>query len=659
MGISEEDLARVREATDLVALVGLHTALRRQGRRWVGLCPFHAEKSPSFSVNAEEGLYYCFGCKASGDAITFVRDTEHLDFADAVERLAARAGITIERQTGLGAPEQHWRQRLFDAMAEAVEFYHQRMLFSPDAARAREYLRSRGYDGDIVRKFKLGWAPSDWDALSSAVRWPERLLKDTGLGMVNKIGRKQDFFRARVIFPIFDPAGRAVALGGRVLPEPGQLTRPSPFSSEPKYRNSPETPIYSKRRVLYGLNWAKDEAARLDEIIVCEGYTDAIAFYQAGMARAVATCGTTLTEDHVKLLSRHAHRLILAYDADPAGQRAIEQYYTWEHRYELDVRVADLPSGMDPAEVALKDREALSNAVSKAKTLLGYRVDRILGASAQKGELAYAEGRARAGELALRAVAEHPSDLVRDQYVMMIADRCRIEPERLRALLARLRASSASIALASASSRQASQHRLQEPQDGGLLEPSPGVRATLRKDSRITEQQGAIVSDKAGPGGRRDLKAPSRPGLEALRLAVHRPDLAAGRLEWVLFSDPVQRRAFQALAGANNLHQAISAADAEAADLLLMVAAEPDEVVPDAEGVIAHLVREATRRALAELSVAARLASSDEERTSIAREDAWARLMLEELAPDGTSPAAVAEAADHLLAWLLRREEDR
>jgi len=211
VGIPDEDVAQVRAQTDIVALIGEHAALKRVGRRWTGLCPFHTEKTPSFSVNAEEGFYYCFGCQASGDAITFVREMEHLDFVDAVRLLADRAGVALHEDAEVGKDRKR-RVELLEALERAVVWYHERLLRAPDAGPARDYLRSRGYDGDVVRRFRLGWAPDDWDALSRALKLSDRVLTDSGLGFVNKRGRAQDAFRARVLFPICDPSGRPVAL---------------------------------------------------------------------------------------------------------------------------------------------------------------------------------------------------------------------------------------------------------------------------------------------------------------------------------------------------------------------------------------------------------------------------------------------------------------
>jgi len=222
MAIPDDDVAAVRSATDILALIGEYTPLKRVGRRYVGLCPFHAEKTASFSVNAEEGLYYCFGCQVSGDAITFLRNIEGCDFVEAVERLAARAGIAIRHDTGgKDQPDREGRKALLGVMERAVAFYHEELLSQPDAKRARQYLRSRGYEGETVRQFGLGWAPEAGRSLVEAVRAPADLLVKAGLAHEAQ-NRLRDAFRGRVIFPIFDPAGKAIGLGGRILPGAGE-----------------------------------------------------------------------------------------------------------------------------------------------------------------------------------------------------------------------------------------------------------------------------------------------------------------------------------------------------------------------------------------------------------------------------------------------------
>ena len=580
MGIVDEDVARVRAATDFVQVASEHLALKRVGQRWVGLCPFHAEKSASFSVNADEGLYYCFGCQAKGDVITFVREVEHLDFVGAVERLAGRAGIELRYDDASEGKDRQRRSRLVEAMEQAVDWYHQRLLTASDAAPARAYLRSRGYDGDVVRAFRLGWAPDDWDGLARALRLPDDILKDTGLGILNRRDRQQDSFRARVLFPIFDAAGKAVAFGGRSLPG----------VDGPKYKNSPETKLYSKSRTLYALNWAKGEVVSSGEVVVCEGYTDVIGFFGAGVRRAVATCGTALADEHFRMLKNFARRIVLAYDADAAGQAAAERFYDWERRYEVDVAVAALPPGSDPGDLAREDPEALRRAVADAKPFLAFRLDRVLAAA----DLRAPEGRARAAEAAMAVIAEHPSELVRDQYLMQVADRCRVDADQLRR--------------------------------------GPG------RSSAATRRPGGLpMAPRPDPGG---------PELEALRLAVHRRNEVTPRLHPVLFADERNLAAFAALVNTATVHEAIAGADPDAADLLQRLAVE--ESSADPADVVARLVDRATHRALAALEADARAAP--EQALAVSDSVGWLKLTMADL-PD-------AEAAARLVAWLVQWGEE-
>jgi DNA primase len=613
VAILEEDVARVRAATDIVALIGEHTGLKRSGRKFVGLCPFHEEKTGSFQVNSEEGLYYCFGCRASGDAITFVREKEHLDFVEAVRRLADRAGITITEDAAATADNRR-RAPIYKVVSDAVDWYHERLISAPDAGAARDYLRSRGYDGETVRRFKLGWAPDEWDALARELKVGAKLFTDSGLGFVNRAGRQQDQFRARVLFPIFDPSGKALAIGGRVLPA-GQ-------ASAPKYKNSPETAVYSKRRVLYGLNWAKSDVISSGEVIVCEGYTDVIGFFSAGLPRAVATCGTALGEDHFRMLSNFASgRMVLAYDADSAGQAGASRVYTWERQHKVDVAVADLPPGSDPGELARTDPEALREAVSKAKSFLTFRIDRIFGSA----NLKTAEGRAKAADSALGAVLEHPNPLVRDQYLMQIADRCRVEPAALR-------------------------ERME------VLEKSPENPEKERGDQG--RPKGTTIrsgSDRAGSQdrqGRATVKHDGpRPGLDALRLAIHDPESIEDRLERILFVDDLQTRAFDALASAETVIKAIDMVeddDPDVAELLRRLAVEEPTV--NADECVVQLVRTAARRSFSAIEAEARL---DPDRfESLSAVSGKVPLDLELI---DTSEAGL-EAADRLLAWLRTRE---
>ncbi|NNE73809.1 MAG: DNA primase, partial [Acidimicrobiales bacterium] len=425
MGIMDDDIVKVREATDIVRIISEHVALKRVGRRWSGLCPFHNERSPSFSVNPELGLYHCFGCKESGDAISFVRQTQGLDFVSAVEFLAGKAGITLRYDSKQQGEQSSKKKRAFALVEKALDFYHDRLLSAPDAGPARGYLKSRGYDGDLVRLFKLGWAPDDWDTLAKHLGASDRDLKDAGLGFVNRRGRQQDFHRNRILFPIFDIQGRPIAFGGRKMPD----------DEGPKYRNtSDECVLYDKSRTLYGLHWAKEDMVRArdnGEAIICEGYTDVHGFHQVGMPRAVATCGTALTEEHVKQLTKFAHRLVLAFDADEAGQSAAERIHQWEQSHGIDVVVANLPEGQDPGDLARSDPDRLREAVEQALPFMQFRLNRVFGA----GDFSTPESQARVAQDALLVIRANTNDLVRDKYIMQVADRCGVDPGRLRTMI--------------------------------------------------------------------------------------------------------------------------------------------------------------------------------------------------------------------------------
>ena len=597
MGILDEDVARVREATDLVALAAEHLALKRVGRRYTGLCPFHTEKSPSFTINPELGVYYCFGCQARGDAITFIREVEHLDFVEAVERLAARANVTLRYDDASFSRERARKQRLHDTVAAAIAFYHRLLLESSEAGGARRYLRGRGFEGDAARRFSLGYAPDSFDALSLHLQ-REKLARDdivdAGLAFVNKANRLQDSFRERLMFPIWDGRGDPVGFGGRTLTDQG-----------PKYKNSAETPIYHKSRLLYGLNWAKGEIVARGEVVLCEGYTDVMAFHLGGVPQAVATCGTALADDHFAILKNLARKITLAYDADAAGQAAADRCYAWEQRYEVQFQVADLPAGRDPADVWNDDPEALAGAVARAAPFLEFRVDRLLDAA----DLASLEGRARAAERAAALVGEHPSDLVRDQYVMKLASRLDIDADRLRSAVVRARS---------------------------------GERAAGPR--REVGSPGAAV-----PGAGVDRRE-----VDALRWALHAPELVGPRRAASLFFDPVARAAFETLAGASEFLGALGSASPEVAALIERLAVEDPEVGGEepetlVQHVVVNLVEASSQRLLASM-----LRGGDERTPEL---KALIDVLVRER--DAGVWGAAEQAAQQLVGWMTRAAEWR
>ena len=532
MAIADDDIERIRSTVSIVDVVGQHVQLKRTGRNWVGLCPFHAERTPSFNVREETGRYRCFGCDKSGDVFTFVQEVEHTDFIGSVEYLANRAGIQLTEASPGRSKERARRKKLVEAMNSAVEWYHQRLLTSPDARPARAYLRDRGLAGDIARQFKLGWAPDDWDALARGSGIDETLLRDNGLVFRNSRNRLQDSFRARVLFPIFAENGDAVAIGGRILPG----------STDPaKYKNSSETPIYTKSKTLYGLNWAKADIVNANQVIVCEGYTDVIGFHRAGLPRAVATCGTAFTEDHVRLLKRYASRVVLAFDADAAGQGAAERFYEWEEKYQVEVSVAAFPGGKDPGEMAQTDPEGLAKAVSEAKPFLGFRLGRVVDGKAPQSP----EAVARLAEAAMSVVNEHPNVNIRKLYAGQVAAQVGMPVNDLVAIAER---------------------RVRRPH----------VNVARPKHRQERRENAEFV---------------------AIALLVQNWDAIASWLVEALFADEVYRRAFLAVAeSAGVLNEALELADPEARDVLERAAVVDVEVDPEAEA--RNLIAAAVRREL-------------------------------------------------------------
>lgn len=663
MGIVDEDIVRVRESTDIVAVISQYTQLKRVGQRWSGLCPFHTEKSASFSVNPTDGLYHCFGCKASGDAITFLREKEQLDFVGAVEMLANRAGITLrytEREEGEGRKRQ---SHLLDLTERAATWYHERLRTSPDAKEARAYLRSRGFDADEVAHYRVGWAPDGWDVMTTALKLSKADLESSGLGMQNKAGRLQDFFRARVLFPILDERSRVIGFGGRKLPG----------TEGAKYQNSRDSELYHKSKALYGLNWAKADAVNHGEIVICEGYTDVIGFARAGIPRAIATCGTALTEEHVTMLKRFTRRLVLAYDADEAGQAAADRVYAWERTHDIEVAVVELPAGQDPDELARTSPETLRHAVESARPFLAFRVDRVLGAA----DLRTPEARAKAADAALEVVAEHPDELVRDQYVMQIADACRVDSGLLRERLSSIRSRPRRVDpdLRSggnsrrgdrsgdrAGGRDAGSSRNSAGRDprGGASgwnsgEPLPeerpgdsgGSSSWSGVDSRGADQR--RVNGSAGRAERADRPAdPMRDGAEteALRIALQHPERVAAYLEPALFTHPTVRAAYETIGTADSLAAAIDAAPPEVAALLVRLSVEPSDA--ETIDVLGRLATEVGRSVLGELEAEAR---SSPDPLAYAQSITWLKVTLDQL----RTPRAEVETLTQLLAWLAER----
>jgi DNA primase len=387
---TDDSKERVRDAVDMIDLVGTRVELRRAGAdSYTGLCPFHEERTPSFSVTPSKKMYYCFGCQASGDPFTFAMETEGFDFPGALERLAERYNVTLEVvEEDPRASARRAHEARLQALLERTCGYYERYLWeSEEAAKARDYLAGRGLEEAVLRRFRVGYAPSAYDRVLLASRrggFSEQELLEAGLVQrsIDRPGRVYDRFRSRITFPLCDRRGRVIGFGARAM----RAEDPA------KYVNSAESPIFHKREHLFGVHLAQSAAARAGAVVLCEGYTDVIAMHQAGVENCVGSMGTALTAEQVGVLTRLAPRLILALDADGAGQAAMLKSAALVAAKRVELRVVPLPPGSDPADVLAREgAAALPALVARAVAFVRFRVERILAA----GERDTPEGRDR------------------------------------------------------------------------------------------------------------------------------------------------------------------------------------------------------------------------------------------------------------------------
>lgn len=414
--IRDEDVAAVSERTDMVKLVSGYLTLKKAGHdRFVGLCPFHTEKTPSFGVSPSKGLYHCFGCGKGGDAIGFLRDVEHLEFAEAVERLAKEAGVALRYEGDTPAERRvaSKRQALVRANEAAFELYHRTLLEAKEGEEARGYLETRGIDREMAAEFEIGYAPAYPDFLLRRLvkSLSAELLVEAGLALKDQEGNVRDRFRRRITFPVHDLSGKAVGIGARILPGGRE--------DGPKYLNSPETPVYRKAEVLYNLQRAKASATRSGEVFLVEGYTDVIAMVRAGVTNTVATCGTALGEGHFRLASRFAQRMVLAFDSDDAGARAAERAFEFVERFPVQPVVLILPEGLDPADfVDQHGGETLRELAAGAVPLVEYMVRRTVG----RHDLSTIEGQSAAVAAAVPLLEQLGDPVRQSEYAHLLAE---------------------------------------------------------------------------------------------------------------------------------------------------------------------------------------------------------------------------------------------
>src|ERR1700731_4364337 len=419
---------RVKQQADIVRVVGEYVRLKKAGKDFSGLCPFHQEKTPSFTVSPIKQIFYCFGCGKGGDIFNFVMEMERCEFPDALRLVAEKCGISIPKPKPSSPAERTQssvRATLVEMHREAQTFFVNQLQGTAEGKLARAYLDDRGLDKATIDRFGIGYAPSGGDLLLRHLKgkYAEKLLAESGLVSREQNGNRLfDRFRRRITFPIANEAGKVVAFGCRALGD-----------DQPKYLNSPETPIYSKSNVLYHLDRAKEALRRSDFAVLVEGYRDAIAVARAGISNVVASCGTSLAEPQIKLLARFTRRVIVNYDPDTAGQTATERSISLLLEQDFEVRVLALPGKADPDKfIREQGADAYIKVLKEAPPYVDYLIAR-----ARRMDLTTGEGKLRAVNFLLPYVQKIPNRILRSEWATRIAQQLRLDEPVLRAALSK------------------------------------------------------------------------------------------------------------------------------------------------------------------------------------------------------------------------------
>jgi DNA primase len=419
-----EVIDQIRQTANIIEIASQYTTLKRSGRRHVGLCPFHSEKTPSFFVDDDKQLYHCFGCGAGGDIFTLLMEKEKFTFPEAVRFLAEKYNIPLPDKKKFSPQYQSLKASITKVTEEALAFFKKNLFNTTEGQKALAYLKKRNISDDMIQKLKLGYALNSWDGLLSFFRRKQvspALLEQAGLILrrQNKEGY-YDRFRGRVIFPIFDDrTGNVVAFGGRSL-----------FDEEPKYLNSPDTPVYSKGNLLYGLNFSREDIRRQDELILVEGYTDYLALYQAGITYVAASLGTSLTPQQIDLARRrYTSKIIACYDGDTAGRKAAYRAVSLCFEQGAEIRVVNLPQGSDPDSIVVKKGpKKFLSLVSESLTGLEFLISYFK----QGKTLSSPEEKARIAREVFNEIRKIPDAIVRSEYLRKISEQLDIDEKELR-----------------------------------------------------------------------------------------------------------------------------------------------------------------------------------------------------------------------------------
>ncbi len=418
--IPQTTLDEILDRTDIVEIISSYIPLKRAGRNFKARCPFHNEKTPSFVVSPDKQIYHCFGCGMGGNAFNFLMKYERLEFTEAAELLAQKAGVEIPRKSTSFDSSQSEVTNIYSANQTASGFYHYGLLKMEYGKKALQYLKQRGVKEETVAELKIGYAPNSWDAfLSHATKngTKRNALEKAGLILPGRDGTHYDRFRNRIVFPIFNAKGSVIGFGARVLDK-----------SLPKYVNSPETKVFSKGRHLYGLNFAKDHIKQKDLVIIVEGYLDFLALYQSDIKNVVASLGTALTIEHVRLLKRYSKNIAMVFDADQAGERATLRGLDIALTEGLSVKVVSLPKGHDPDTfVKEKGPEQFLQVVDRAKTLFDYKFDLLI----SRFDLNTPEGKTKVTAEMLPTIAKVPNAILKSEYIKRLAENLKLNETAL------------------------------------------------------------------------------------------------------------------------------------------------------------------------------------------------------------------------------------
>lgn len=533
MAFSQDFLQELSDRNPIEDVVGEYVQFtKRSGQNLFGLCPFHSEKTPSFSVSPSKQIYHCFGCGKGGSVINFIMEIENLSFPEAVEFLARRAGMKVpEQQSDPGKPK---RDRLYALNRDAARFFYEQ-LSTPAGAAAVDYMLRRGITPGTARRFGLGCAPESWDALCSAMKekgYTERELYDAGLVRRGKKGGVYDAFRGRLMFPVIDVRGNVIAFSGRAL---GDV--------EPKYLNSPETPVFSKSHNLFGLNLAKK--SKSGYIILVEGNIDVVSLHQAGFDSAVASLGTSLTPEQARLISRFKQEVVIAYDADEAGKKAAQRAIGILEKLELKVRVLTVRGAKDPDEfIKAKGPEAFQNLLAESENHVEYRLDAVRA----KHDLATDEGKVAYLKEAAGVIAQLPDRAAREVYAMRAASQCGVSPEAVQDEVRQQRRRRAAAARRQTEREELLPLRMSQPQERGIQYKNPrsaaaeeGVIRLLNLDPSLFRGVELAEADFSSPELWRIYSALRRRADEGAGLS---PAAMSGELspeEFSLFTSVIQK----------------------------------------------------------------------------------------------------------------------